>query len=361
VTGRLGGIWLPVALLAPTDHCSAQSAALDFDFAAGTHGFVAVFADYPVSYNPASYALTGDWRPRPAEVGGEPALCISGVNHSDDLFMGWKRRIGLLLAAVGTLTNTHPQVITMSHIVCITLACCLHSLVISAAESRPNLIFILADDLAQGDRGCYGQKLIKTPHLDRMAAEGMRFNQGYCGTSVCAPSRASLMTGLRQGAIARWPGCVPAGRVCDEPWAFWDFLPTAAELAGAKVPDHCRTDGHSLVSFLKGGPAPRRDCFYWELHEGSTGAIQAVRFGNWKAVRNFTDVPTELYDLGKDSAEANNLATQHPELVAKAEALMRDARSEDPNCPLRMRTSGSGKRGKGGRKNAAKNKTSADQ
>lgn len=67
------------------------------------------------------------------------------------------------------------------------------------AADKPNLIFILSDDLAQGDLGCYGQKLIQTPNLDRMAAEGTRFTQGYCGTTVCAPSRTSLMTGLHMG------------------------------------------------------------------------------------------------------------------------------------------------------------------
>ena len=67
------------------------------------------------------------------------------------------------------------------------------------AADRPNIIFILADDLAQGDLGCYGQKLIKTPNLDRMAAEGTRFTQAYSGTSVCAPSRSALMTGLHMG------------------------------------------------------------------------------------------------------------------------------------------------------------------
>ncbi|MFO0203056.1 MAG: sulfatase-like hydrolase/transferase, partial [Alphaproteobacteria bacterium] len=64
---------------------------------------------------------------------------------------------------------------------------------------KPNVIFILTDDLAQGDVGCYGQKLIKTPHLDRMATLGTRFTQAYCGTSVCAPSRTSLMIGKHMG------------------------------------------------------------------------------------------------------------------------------------------------------------------
>ena len=67
------------------------------------------------------------------------------------------------------------------------------------APAKPNIIFILSDDLAQGDVGCYGQKLIKTPHLDAMADEGTRFTQAYCGTSVCAPSRTSLMIGLHMG------------------------------------------------------------------------------------------------------------------------------------------------------------------
>ncbi len=70
-----------------------------------------------------------------------------------------------------------------------------------AAElpAKPNVIFVLSDDLAQGDVGCYGQKLIKTPALDAMAKDGTRFTQAYCGTSVCAPSRTSLMVGQHTG------------------------------------------------------------------------------------------------------------------------------------------------------------------
>ena len=427
-----------------------------------------------------------------------------------------------------------------------------------AAETRkPNIIFILSDDLAQGDIGVYGQKLIRTPNLDRMAAEGTRFTQAYCGTTVCAPSRTSLITGLhsgrspiranreikpegqkplpagthtvakllkangyatacmgkwgmgmfdttgsplkngfdhffgyncqrhahsyfptylyredqrfelpgntgkgvgktyaqeliqqdvegwiraqkdkpfflfyaitlphgtheiddlgaykdmpwtntqkayaaqvtrldsdigriftllrelgldedtlvmtagdngssfapnsevgrlfdqasnglrgykrslyegalRQAALARWPGKIPAGRLSHEPWAFWDFLPTAAELADAKVPAELKTDGLSLVSFLKGGPAPKRDYFYWELHEAQS--LQAVRWGDWKAVRNGPQAKMEIYDLKTDAAERNNLAAAHPELVEKALALFKQAHVEDPDWPLR--------------------------
>jgi arylsulfatase A-like enzyme len=424
------------------------------------------------------------------------------------------------------------------------------------AGGKPNLIFILADDLAQGDLGCYGQKLIRTPRLDRMAREGTRFTQAYCGTTVCAPSRASLITGLhsghgpiranreiqpegqmplpaatltvaallkpagyatacmgkwgmgmfdtsgsplkkgfdhffgyncqrhahsyfpaylyrgdqrfplpgndgrgvgktyaqdliqedvlawvktnkdrpfflfyaitlphgrhevdrlgeyaaadwtpaqkayaaqvtrldsdvgrlldlleelrldrktlvlvagdngssfdpkselgrhfnqagnglrgfkrglyegglRQAAIARWPGCVPAGRVRDEPWAFWDFLPTAVELTGGRLPEGFQTDGLSLAPMLRGGPAPQRDYFYWELHEGRP--LQAVRFDDWKAVKNGPAAAIELYDLKRDPGETTDLAKKRRDLVSKAEDLMKAARTDDPNWPL---------------------------
>jgi len=467
----------------------------------------------------------------------------------------------------------------LASLICL-LGCC--ELLSAADVAKPNIIFVLADDLAQGDLGCYGQKLIKTPHLDQMAAEGTLYTQAYSGTSVCAPSRTSLMTGLhmghspvrgnheikasespfgagqlplpestvtvaqilksagyatacmgkwgmgqfdttgsplkkgfdhfygyngqvhahdyfptwlhdgekrielpenangakktyaqnlvqqdvlnwvgkqkdhpfflfyattlphgkyeidnlgeyanregwndqqknyaamvsrldsdvgallallkemkidentlvivagdngssfaekspvgqifdqsmggklrgfkrgmyegglRQPAIARWPGTVPAARVSNEPWAFWDFLPTATELAGAKIPASLQTDGHSLVSFLKGGSAPRRDYFYWELHE--RGFIRAVRFGDWKAVRNSTNGPIELYDLAKDESESTNLANQHSDLIDKADALMMAAHTDDPNWPVKS-TPSDGKKASG--KNAAKSK-----
>ncbi|HEU5124759.1 MAG TPA: arylsulfatase [Verrucomicrobiae bacterium] len=69
----------------------------------------------------------------------------------------------------------------------------------AATNPQPNIVFILADDLGYGDLGCYGQTVIKTPNLDRMAAEGLRFTQHYAGSAVCAPSRCSLMTGLHSG------------------------------------------------------------------------------------------------------------------------------------------------------------------
>ena len=63
----------------------------------------------------------------------------------------------------------------------------------------PNIIFILVDDLGYGDLGCYGQQVIQTPNIDRMAAEGMVFTDHYAGSTVCAPSRCALMTGRHTG------------------------------------------------------------------------------------------------------------------------------------------------------------------
>ena len=68
-----------------------------------------------------------------------------------------------------------------------------------AVAARPNIIFVMADDLGYGDLGSYGQKRVMTPRLDQMAREGMRFTQFYAGSTVCAPSRCVLMTGLHTG------------------------------------------------------------------------------------------------------------------------------------------------------------------
>src|SRR5215208_2881444 len=68
-----------------------------------------------------------------------------------------------------------------------------------AADRPPNVVLILADDLGYGDLGCFGQKLIRTPDIDRLAAEGVRFTQAYAGATVCAPSRCALMTGKHNG------------------------------------------------------------------------------------------------------------------------------------------------------------------
>jgi arylsulfatase A-like enzyme len=426
-----------------------------------------------------------------------------------------------------------------------------------AAERKPNIVFILADDLGYADVGCYGQKLIKTPNIDRMAAEGVRFTQCYAGSTVCAPSRCALMTGLHTGhcrvrgnarvpleaddrtmaevlrgagyatglcgkwglgeadstgipnkkgfdfffgylnqnhahayypdflwkdqekvalpnvvknnvaskkvvyspdlvtkealgfveankdrpfflyfaptlphanneakqegmeipsdspytaetwpqpqknhaamitrmdadvgklldklkelkldentvvffssdngphkegggdpaffnssghlrgykrsmteggirvpMIVRWPGKVKPAE-SDLVWAFWDFLPTAAELAGAKA--SAGLDGQSIVPELLGtGTVNPHEFLYWEFHEG--GSKQAVRTGDWKAIRGKVGAPLELYDLRRDIAEQENAVAKYPDVVAKVEGYLKSARSESEEWPLR--------------------------
>lgn len=74
---------------------------------------------------------------------------------------------------------------------------------IYAQSQKPNIVLIMADDLGIGDLGTYGQTKIKTPNLDKLAKDGAKFTQFYAGTSVCAPSRASLMTGMHTGLCTR--------------------------------------------------------------------------------------------------------------------------------------------------------------
>lgn len=94
------------------------------------------------------------------------------------------------------LRNSH-QLVPVALVLCWLLLCL--PVAGAAGEHRPNIIYILADDLGYGELGCYGQTKIRTPHLDRMAAEGMRFTQHYAGSAVCAPSRCVLLTGKHTG------------------------------------------------------------------------------------------------------------------------------------------------------------------
>ena len=429
----------------------------------------------------------------------------------------------------------------------------------SRAAARPNIIFILADDLGCFDLGCYGQKKIRTPNIDRLAAEGMKFNQAYAGGVVCAPSRSCLMTGMhtghttvrnnssvrtgervplraeditvakvlkgagyatgvigkwglgeagttgipnRQGfdewfgylnqdhavdyytdylwrnqqkeilkgnlsggrreythdlftreavrfirahntepfflyqaytiphsnhevpsdapyagerwtqeqknyaamvtrmdadvgrlvgllkeagldantlvffssdngagfkegielfrstgslrgrkgdvyeggirapMIARWPGKIRPGSTSEQVWAFWDFLPTAAELAGAKAPPNI--DGLSIVPTLLGQKQKQREYSYWEAYPKG-GFCQAVRMGDWKGVRQGLKGPLELYNLAHDVAESHSVAAEHPDVVAKIEAILRTARTDAAEYPVDGKTRKKGK------------------
>jgi len=138
--------------------------------------------------------------------------------------------------------------------------------------------------------------------------------------------------GIRTPAIASWPGVIKAGGTSDHVWAFWDFLPTVCDLVGEQTPQGL--DGLSILPTLTGkGVQKTHDFLYWEFHEG--GSIQAVRHGNWKAVRPLGR-PLELFDVTRDPMEIVNLASAQPEVVQKIEAYLTTARTESREFPMQI-------------------------
>ncbi len=136
--------------------------------------------------------------------------------------------------------------------------------------------------------------------------------------------------GIRVPMIARWTGTIPAGRVSDHVWAHWDIFPTLAEIVGTKTPSGI--DGLSMARALRGEAQSTHDFFYWEFHE--KGFQQAVRMGNWKAIRLKKDAPLELYDLASDWAEQHDVAGTHPEVIAKIDAYLKTARTDSARWPI---------------------------
>jgi len=141
--------------------------------------------------------------------------------------------------------------------------------------------------------------------------------------------------GIREPFIAWWPGKIKAGTTSDYAGAFWDLLPTFAELA--KQPQPKGIDGISIVPALLGQKnAPAHPWLYWEFHE--QGGKQAVRMGKWKGVRLNAAAnpngPVELYDLQTDVAEKNNIADKHPDVVAEIKKIMQQQHRESADFPL---------------------------
>ena len=136
--------------------------------------------------------------------------------------------------------------------------------------------------------------------------------------------------GIRVPMIARLPGAVEAGAVSGHACAFWDFLPTAAELAGVEPPPG--TDGLSFAPELSGRPQPEHDHLYWEFH--SRQYSQAVRQGDWKAVRSPGGAPLELYDLADDLGETRDVAAGHPAVARRMDELMSASHVASPDWPV---------------------------
>jgi arylsulfatase A-like enzyme len=138
--------------------------------------------------------------------------------------------------------------------------------------------------------------------------------------------------GIRVPMIVRWPGKIAAGRVSNQVWAFWDFLPTAAELAGLPIPKGI--DGISMLPVLLGRKQKSHDYLYWDYGHVRKTYKQAVRVGDWKAVRNGAGAQVELYNLKDDVGETKNVASKHPEVVSKIKGIMRAARTDSKDYPI---------------------------
>lgn len=165
---------------------------------------------------------------------------------------------------------------------------------------QPNIILILADDLGYGDLGAYGQTIIRTPTLDKLAAERMKFTQHYTGSPV----------------------------------------PTLLALAGATHALPKNIDGINFAPTLLGQTQPERPFLYREYH--SKSGQQAVRVGDWKLIRrNLLATPkqpsaptTELYNLATDPSEKENVAAAHPDLVVKLEKVAAEQHTPSPEFPI---------------------------
>lgn len=148
--------------------------------------------------------------------------------------------------------------------------------------------------------------------------------------------RALYEGGIRVPTIAWWPGTVKAGSTTEHVGYFGDWMATAAELAGAKLPSG--VDSISFVPTLRGESHSQKKhrYLYWEFYE--QGSRQAVRFGDWKAIRQpMFSGAVELYNLKDDVSEQQNIAEQNPDLVDIAVKMMDEAHSPHPNWKVRGR------------------------
>jgi arylsulfatase A-like enzyme len=136
--------------------------------------------------------------------------------------------------------------------------------------------------------------------------------------------------GIRVPFLARWPGKIHSGGTSDAQIAFWDFLPTMAELTGVAAP--AVLDGISFLPALLDKPQRAHEYLYWEFHE--RGFQQAVRQGDWKAVRLKRGAIPELYNLKNDLGETRNLAGDNPSRAEELGRLMDRGHVDSPDWPV---------------------------
>ncbi len=129
--------------------------------------------------------------------------------------------------------------------------------------------------------------------------------------------------GIRIPMIVRWPGKISPGSVSDDVWAFWDFLPTAADIAG--VPFENAIDGISVLPAILGQQQKLHDYLYWDYGHVRDEFIQAARWEDWKGIKYNATGKYELFNLDNDPGEKNNLASERPDLVQHFEEILIEA------------------------------------
>ena len=175
----------------------------------------------------------------------------------------------------------------------------------AAQHSVPNIVLILADDLGYGDLGCYGQKKIHTPNIDRLAAEGMRFTQAYSGNNVCAPARCVLMTGMHPGHA-----CIRDNRQAKGFAEGQEPVPAGA----LQLPLKFKSLGYTLGGFGKWGLGP-------VTSSGDPLKQGFDRFFGYNcqaAAHNY--YPARLWDNDRQIALDNPPFSAHQRLPADADA-----------------------------------------
>ncbi len=137
--------------------------------------------------------------------------------------------------------------------------------------------------------------------------------------------------GIRVPTLAYWPGTIAPGTQTDHISAFWDFLPTACDVAGIDIPDSLDIDGISYLPALTGQQQPIHDYLYWEFHE--QGKKQAVRKEDWKLIYFLQDDVFELYNLSDDIGESQDFSDSNPEILSDMKSIMNNARTENEYFP----------------------------
>lgn len=137
---------------------------------------------------------------------------------------------------------------------------------------------------------------------------------------------------IRIPMIVRYPGKIKAGMVSEEPWAFWDFLPTMTQLTHTQAPEGI--DGIPMLKTIMGSPQKGHQYLYWEFSRNVKEFMQAGRKGDWKGIRLNPDKPIALYNLKEDLSEKNNLAKDYPEIAEEMEQIFINAHVENKNWPM---------------------------